>query len=179
MMFTLTCSSQTMRPVDRRARLPRPLHILILNAGVFAVPHCMTEDGLERTFQVNHLSNFLLVQLLEKHLLTSAPSRVIVVSSESHRFSFLTCENIDHEYLSPQSSSRFVPMVAYNDSKLCNVLFANQLNRRLGKHKVACYSVHPGNMISTSLSRNWWFYRMLFALVRPFTKSPVSFWLHH
>lgn len=170
----LTYSSRMIQPMHRVQWSLRPLHILILNAGVFALPHRITEDGLERTFQVNHLSNFLLVQLLEKHLLTSAPSRVIVVSSESHRFSFLTCENIDHEYLSPQSSSRFVPMVAYNDSKLCNVLFANQLNRRLGKHKVACYSVHPGNMISTSLSRNWWFYRILFALARPFTKSPVS-----
>ena len=152
----------------------RPLHILVLNAGVFALPHMMTEDGFERTFQVNHLSHFLLVKLLEKRLLTSAPSRVIVVSSESHRQSFLTSTNITWEYLSPPSSSTFLPIMAYNDSKLCNVLFAKQLNERLSRHKVSAFSLHPGNLISTDLSRNWWFYRLLFALGRPFTKSVVS-----
>lgn len=123
---------------------------------------------------MNHLSHFLLVRLLEKRLLTSAPSRVIVVSSESHRQSFLTKENISPEYLSPPTSSRFVPLMAYNDSKLCNVLFASQLNKRLSRHNVCSNSLHPGNMVSTGISRNWWFYRLLFAAVRPFTKSPVS-----
>ena len=152
----------------------RPLDILILNAGVFGAGHKMTEDGFERTFQVNHLSHFLLVKLLEKRLLTSAPSRVIVVSSENHRHSFLSRQNISQEYLSPATSSRFVPMMAYNDSKLCNVLFASQLNHRLSRHQVTSCSLHPGNMISTGISRNWWFYRLLFATVRPFTKSCVS-----
>lgn len=144
----------------------------------------MTEDGFERTFQVNHLSHFLLVKLLlEKGLLTSACSsssssssstRVIVVSSESHRHSFLSSQNISQEYLSPLTPSRFTPIMAYNDSKLCNVLFATQLNERLSRQKVFASSLHPGNMISTGISRNWWFYRLLFAAVRPFTKSCVS-----
>lgn len=148
--------------------------MLILNAGVFGAGHEITEDGIERTFQVNHLSHFLLVQLLEKRLLTSAPARVIVLSSESHRQSFLSRDNISEEYLSPSTSSRFVPMIAYNDTKLCNVLFASQLNKRLSRHKVFASSVHPGNMVNTNISRNWWFYRLLFTLVRPFTKSVVS-----
>lgn len=127
---------------------------------------------------MNHLSHFLLVKLLENRLLTSASSscspRVVVVSSESHRQSFLSKTNISYDYLSPPTSSRFVPMMAYNDSKLCNVLFANQLNQRLSQHKVFASSLHPGNMISTGISKNWWFYRFLFAAVRPFTKSCVS-----
>ncbi|KAI1285260.1 WW domain-containing oxidoreductase [Halotydeus destructor] len=147
-----------------------PLHMLILNAGVFALPHELTENGIERTFQVNHLSHFYLTQLLEKKLIKSAPSRVVVVSSESHRFSSLSTSNISKEYLSP-SSSQFYAMVAYNDSKLCNVLFSAQLNRRLRTKQVTSESLHPGNMMSSNLSRHWWLYRALFALVRPFTKS--------
>lgn len=127
---------------------------------------------------MNHLSHFLLVKLLENRLLTSASSscssRVIVVSSESHRQSFLSRSNISQEYLSPPTSSRFVAMIAYNDSKLCNVLFASQLNQRLSRHNVFASSLHPGNLINTGLSRNWWFYRLLWTVVRPFTKSCVS-----
>lgn len=148
--------------------------MLILNAGIFAAPHEMTEDGVERTFQVNHLSHFYMVQLLEKRLLTSAPSRVVIVSSESHRFSYMSSSNISAEYLSPENKSQFVPMIGYNDSKLCNILFSKHLNQRLSRQKVTSHSLHPGNMISTGISRNWWFYRLLFSFVRPFTKSPVS-----
>lgn len=148
--------------------------MLILNAGVFALPHEISIDKIERTFQVNHVSHFYLTNLLESHLVKSAPSRVVVVSSESHRFSFLTNDNISKEYLSPKNSSSFTPMIAYNDTKLCNVLFSMELNRRLSKYGVYSNSLHPGNMMSTGIARNWWFYRLMFLLVRPFTKSPVS-----
>lgn len=60
------------------------LDILILNAGVFGLPYCRTTDGFETTFQVNHLSQFYLTLLL-KPLLKSG-SRVVIVSSESHRY---------------------------------------------------------------------------------------------
>lgn len=58
--------------------------MLILNAGVFGLPYCRTADGFETTFQVNHLSQMYLTLLL-KPLLKSG-SRVVVVSSESHRY---------------------------------------------------------------------------------------------
>lgn len=62
-------------------------------------------------------------------------------------------------------------MMAYNNSKLCNVLFARQLAKSWQSEGILVSSLHPGNMVSTSLSRNWWVYRLFFALVRPFTKS--------
>ncbi|KAF3854700.1 hypothetical protein F7725_022755 [Dissostichus mawsoni] len=65
--------------------LPRPLHILVCNAGVCTQPWSLTEDGLESTFQSCHLGHFLLVQCLQEVLRRSAPARVVVVSSESHR----------------------------------------------------------------------------------------------
>lgn len=63
-----------------------PLHILVCNAAVFTQPWSLTEDGLETTFQICHLGHFLLVQCLQDVLRRSAPARVVVVSSESHRY---------------------------------------------------------------------------------------------
>ncbi|XP_046403683.1 WW domain-containing oxidoreductase isoform X1 [Ischnura elegans] len=152
----------------------RTLDILILNAAVFGLGFSLTEDSYETHFQVNHLGPFYLTLLLEEPLMLASPSRVVVVSSESHRFSYITCENISCERLSPSVPSQYSSgMSAYNDSKLCNVLFAAELFRRWGpgKRGVFANSLHPGNMVSSNLSRSWWLYRLLFALVRPFTKS--------
>ena len=60
--------------------------MLVCNAAVFGLPWTLTKDGLETTFQVNHLGHFYLVQLLQGTLCRSAPARVVVVSSESHRW---------------------------------------------------------------------------------------------
>lgn len=141
---------------------------LILNAGVFALPFTTTEDGLETTFQVCHLAHFYITHQLTDHM--DHESRVIVVSSESHRFANLPSSSLAREHLSP-SPSKYWSMMQYNNSKLCNVLFAAELGRRLQSKGVCVFSLHPGNMVSTSLQRNWWFYRLLFAIVRPFTKT--------
>lgn len=148
------------------------LHVLILNAGVYGHPYELTKDGYETTFQVNHLSQFYLTKLLTSLLIKSSPSRVVVLSSESHRFSFLTSpDKLQAEILSPPNSLFFLPIVAYNDSKLLNVWFGMELDRRLCRQGVRCYAVHPGNMVNTEISRYWWFWRFLFWLVSPFTKT--------
>ncbi|XP_042733150.1 WW domain-containing oxidoreductase isoform X1 [Lagopus leucura] len=149
-----------------------PLHILVCNAAMFGAPWSLTEDGLESTFQVNHLGHFYLVQLLEDVLRRSSPARVVVVSSESHRFTEIkdSSGKLDFSLLSP-SKKEYWAMLAYNRSKLCNILFSNELNRRLSPHGVTSNSVHPGNMIYSSIHRNWWVYTLLFTLARPFTKS--------
>ncbi|KAL7014593.1 hypothetical protein ACKWTF_016018 [Chironomus riparius] len=144
------------------------IDFLILNAGIFGLPYGTTEDGLERHFQVNHLSHqFLTTQLSE---LLNHESRVVVLSSESHRFSNFPKHDLTKEILSP-SASKFSSMMAYNNAKLCNVLFACELARKWQSRGISVFAVHPGNMISTGISRNWWFWRFLFVLVRPFTKS--------
>ena len=61
-----------------------PLHILVLNAAVFGGPLSHTVDGIEQHFAVNHLGHFLLASQLVGVLKTSAPSRVVIVASESH-----------------------------------------------------------------------------------------------
>ncbi|XP_075677072.1 WW domain-containing oxidoreductase isoform X1 [Dermatophagoides pteronyssinus] len=142
------------------------LNILILNAAVNALPYLLTEDGFETTFQVNHLGHFYMVRLLEKKLIESS-TRIVFVSSESHRFSTLNKENIDQDW----SPSNFISFMAYNDSKLCNILTTQYLNRRLGKQNVTVLSCHPGNLVNTYLQRYWWPLRLLYFLVSPFTKS--------
>lgn len=87
------------------------------------------------------------------------------------RFANITRDNISPSKLSPDSSSHYWDMMAYNNSKLCNVLFARQLAKNWQSLGISVFSLHPGNMVSTDLSRYWWLYRVLFLLVRPFTKS--------
>jgi len=141
---------------------------LILNAGVFALPYTLTDDNFEATFQICHLSHFYITQQLSS--LLNYTSRVIVVSSESHRFSNFPKQGLTHELLSVKKS-KYWSMMAYNNAKLCNVLFANELAKRWQSKGVSVFSLHPGNMVSTNLQRNYWLYKFVFFAVRPFTKS--------
>ena len=88
-----------------------------------------------------------------------------------NRFSSLqTIEDFHQLILSPPAY-KYWYMEAYNNSKLCNILFAQELANRWPSVNV--FSCHPGNMVSSSLSRYSWILRILFMLVRPFTKSLV------
>ncbi len=88
------------------------------------------------------------------------------------RFCDLNGDNISDLFLSPPMEY-YRPVLAYNQSKLCGVLFAMELNRRYSRRGVFCNALHPGNIISTGLPRNWWIWRVIFTLVRPFAKSKV------
>ncbi|XP_077982271.1 WW domain-containing oxidoreductase-like [Glandiceps talaboti] len=149
-----------------------PLNVLILNAAVFGLPWQLTEDGIEATFQVNHLSHFYLFQLLRDLLIDSSSmtARVVVVSSESHRFVNITGNYFNMDNLSPPRD-QYWSMLAYNRSKLCNILFALELHRRFSSQGIACNVLHPGNMIYTGLPKQWWLIWFVYMLVRPFTKT--------
>ncbi|XP_039512631.1 WW domain-containing oxidoreductase-like [Pimephales promelas] len=148
------------------------LHVLVCNAAVCTQPWRLTEDGLESTFQICHLAHFYLVQLLLDVLRLSAPARVVVVSSESHRFTDLvdSCGKVDLNLLSPPQK-QYWSMLAYNRAKLCNLLFSSELNRRMAAFGVTSNALHPGNMMYTSIHRSWWLMTLLFTFARPFTKS--------
>lgn len=80
---------------------------------------------------------------------------------------------MDLALLSPDKK-QYWSMLAYNRAKLCNILFSNELHRRLSPYGVTSNAVHPGNMMYTSIHRSWWLMTFLFMLARPFTKSMVS-----
>lgn len=146
---------------------------MICNAAIFAGSHVITEDGFESTFQVNYLSHAYMIQLLEDVIIASAPSRIILLSSDIHRISFLSKKNISRDYLSPPLGKRFVSVMAYNDSKFCMNLLTRYLAKKYANTGVTTYCVHPG-MVSTNILRNWWPARLTLYLLTPVAKSPVS-----
>jgi retinol dehydrogenase-14 len=144
------------------------LHVLINNAGVNLNHRRVTVDGFETTFAVNHLAPFLLTNLLLDLLERNAPSRVVTVSSTAFRRG-----RIDFDDL--QAARSFSGIRAYSQSKLANVLFTNELARRLQGTGVTANSVHPGVVRGTGLGQGERFplpIRVLWALVRPVMKSP-------
>ncbi|XP_041988525.1 WW domain-containing oxidoreductase-like [Aricia agestis] len=143
------------------------LDMLILNAGVFGLPYEETVDNLDRTFQVNHLSHMYLALLLEP--LLKRGSRVIFVSSESHRMASL--KNVFVKQNLMYSKEQYSSMMSYNNSKLYNVITAKILSDKWRHKGIAVNSLHPGNMVYSNLMKNWWLYHLAFLLVRPFTKS--------
>ncbi|XP_072938841.1 WW domain-containing oxidoreductase-like [Epargyreus clarus] len=144
------------------------LDMLILNAGVFGLPHELTEDNLDRTLQVNHLSHLYLALLLEP--LLKRGSRVIFVSSESHRMPDIKNVFVNRD-LSTSKDHYAYNLFAYNNSKFYNVITAKILSEHWKDKGVWVNSLHPGNMVYSNLSKSWWLYRLAFFIVRPFTKS--------
>lgn len=162
-------SMTSVREFVSQVKLTVPhLDYLILNAAVFGTPFQATEDGLEMHFQVCHLSHFYIATRLEQ--LFDHRTRIVVLSSESHRMANLPEQDLGEDHVNVPAS-KYWSMMQYNNVKLCNVLFTRELARRWQYRGISVFSCHPGNMVSSSLSRNWWFYRLLFAIVRPFTKS--------
>ncbi len=100
------------------------IDILINNAGVFGFPFSHTENGVEMTFGVNHLGHFLLTNLLLDKLASSSPSRIIIVASKLYERANIDFENLNAEKFYDKRN-------AYGQSKLANLLFAHELNRRL------------------------------------------------
>jgi retinol dehydrogenase-12 len=123
------------------------LDVLINNAGVMAGRRRQTVDGFEWTFGVNHLGPFLLTNLLTGLLTTSAPARIINVSSEVHRS---VKDGLDFDDL--QMTAGYSPSKAYAASKLANLLFTVELDRRLAGTGVTVRALHPG-VIATSFGK--------------------------
>lgn len=126
------------------AKYPR-LDVLINNAGLAVGARTLTVDGIEMTFAVNHLAYFLLTHLLLDRLKSSAPSRIINVSSEAHRRVNLDFDNL-------QSEKKFSGFSAYSITKFCNILFTYELSRKLQGTGVTVNAMHPG-YLSTGIFR--------------------------
>ncbi len=143
------------------------LDVLINNAGVMTGKRLETPDGFEWTFGVNHLGPFLLTNLL----LADAPSRVITVSSENYR---RAKNGLDFDDL--QATRRFSSNMAYARSKLANILFTIELDRRLGGSGLAAKALHPG-VVGTSFAQGAEGSRLMgmtMRLLRPFLATPAQ-----
>ena len=125
----------------------RPLHLLINNAGIMAVPFATTPAGFELQFATNHLGHFQLTGLLWPSLLQARGARVIALSSRGHAFASVDLKD-------PSFTVRpYDKWKAYGQSKSANALFALELDARGGRHGVRAFSVHPGAVV-TELARS-------------------------
>ena len=116
------------------------LDVLLNNAGVMMVPYGMTVDGFERQLGTNHFGHFALTGLLIDHLVNTPGSRVVNISSNAHYSGEIDFSNLFYE------EGGYTPKGAYNRSKLANLLFTYELQRRLenkGESTLAL-AAHPG-----------------------------------
>jgi NAD(P)-dependent dehydrogenase (short-subunit alcohol dehydrogenase family) len=124
------------------------IDLLINNAGVMHTPKSTTKDGFELQFGTNHLGHFAFTGLLLDRLLPIAGSRVVTVSSIAHRI------RADIHFDDLQWERRYSPVGAYGQSKLANLLFTYELQRRLAPHGTTiAAAAHPGGS-RTALTRN-------------------------
>jgi NAD(P)-dependent dehydrogenase (short-subunit alcohol dehydrogenase family) len=151
-------------------RIPR-LHVLVNNAGCVNLRRTVTEDGLETTFAVNHLAYFLLANLLLPRLAESAPARIVNVASDAHRFGRLDLGDLQSE-----RAYRALPVLGamrvYGMTKLANLLFTDELARRVKDRGITVNAVHPGFVRSRLGENNGAPARAVLRLLRPFALSP-------
>lgn len=140
------------------------LHVLINNAGIWELKRNFSQDDIELTLAVNHLAPFLMTNLLLETLKASTPSRIINVSSRLHFHGRVKFDNLEGEKF-------FNGSRAYCHSKLMNLIFTQELARRLDGSGVMVYSMHPG-VVATRLSRN--FNPVWRGLTRLFFISPIK-----
>ncbi|XP_030623346.1 retinol dehydrogenase 13 [Chanos chanos] len=132
---------------ERVNREEKRVDILINNAGVMRCPPGKTEDGFDMQFGVNHLGHFLLTNLLLDKLKSSAPSRVINLSSLVHMVGEIDFGDLNWD------RKKFDTKKAYCQSKLANILFTRELARRLEGTGVTVNALHPG-VVATDLGRH-------------------------
>jgi NAD(P)-dependent dehydrogenase (short-subunit alcohol dehydrogenase family) len=132
---------------DLRAKHAR-IDLLINNAGVMYNPKQRTADGFEMQFGTNHLGHFALTGLLLEHILPVSGSRIVTVSSTGHRIrAAIHFDDLQWE----RSYGR---AAAYGQSKLANLMFTYELQRRLAEHgSTIAVAAHPG-VSNTELVRN-------------------------
>ena len=141
------------------------LHILVNNAGSVSAKREVTQDGIERTFAVNHLAPFLLTILLLDSLKRSAPARVVTVASIAQARGDMPFDDLQFEH------GGYAIMRAYARSKLANVLFTRELARRLAGTSVTANCLHPGAVATNIWSHAPWYARPLLSVAKLFMIS--------
>jgi NAD(P)-dependent dehydrogenase (short-subunit alcohol dehydrogenase family) len=140
------------------------LDVLINDAGAVFTTRKESVDGIEMTLALNHLAPFLLTSLLLDTLKASAPSRIVTVSSGAHLSAKVNFDDL-------QLARGYSPWRAYGQSKLMNVLFTNEVARRLAGTGVTANSLHPGFVASNFGKSEGPFWVAAFTLMRPFMIS--------
>ncbi|CAB3363556.1 Hypothetical predicted protein [Cloeon dipterum] len=124
----------------------KQLDILVNNAAATGLENKLSKDGLQQEMQINHFGPFLLTILLLDVLKKTGSSRIITVSSLAHKMGKIEFDNLNCEKSFPGGTK------LYSNAKLANVLFANELARKLEGTGVTSNSLHPG-AVKTEIAR--------------------------
>jgi retinol dehydrogenase-12 len=141
----LSSQAQIRALVDEFTSKYDRLHVLVNNAGALFPTYRESVDGIEITFALNHLSYFLLANLLLDTICASTPARIINVSSSAHEGNAIDVDDLQHR-------KHYREWTAYGASKLANILFTYELARRLQGKGVTVNAVHPG-FVNTNFQR--------------------------
>jgi NAD(P)-dependent dehydrogenase (short-subunit alcohol dehydrogenase family) len=144
------------------------IDVLVSNAGTVHARRTVTGDGIEATFQVNHLGGFLLTELLKRRLVCSSPSRVVITSSVGHLRGSMDLDDVGFE------RGGYSVMAAYGRSKLANVLYARSLAAELAGSGVTVNAVHPGSVATDIWSGAPWYARPVLAVAKLRMLSPAD-----
>ncbi len=134
------------------AQYPR-IDVLINNAGLHTTKRTLTPEGYETVFCVNHLASFLLTHRLLERMIQSAPSRIIQVNSEGHRFGGLDADDLNWE------KRHYTGLKGYGASKTAQLLTVWEFARRLAGTGVTINAMHPGDVKTDIGSNNGRIYR--------------------
>lgn len=141
------------------------LHVLINNAGAIFIQRQESAEGIEMTWALNHLSPFLLTNLLLDLLSASAPARIITVSSSAHRMATMRFEDLEFK-------RGYRAWLAYGQSKMANIYFTLALQDHLDTRRVCANVLHPG-FVATNFGRsNGGVFNPFFALTQLAALSP-------
>ncbi|KAG8328149.1 hypothetical protein J6590_000806 [Homalodisca vitripennis] len=145
-------------------RTERRLDVLIHNAGMSEMGRNVTKEGLQLVWATNHYGPFLLTHLLIDLLRKTRNSRVVVVSSALHRRGWVDPRN-------PNPVEEIDGWTLYYTTKFANVIFANELARRLEGTEVTVNSLHPGLIYTNIFNPCSYWTHILLTLMRPYTMT--------
>ncbi|KAK1934560.1 Retinol dehydrogenase 11 [Phytophthora citrophthora] len=145
------------------------LDLLINNAGIMGGAYAKTVDGYERQFATNHLGHFAMTAQLFDLVKESTPARIVNVSSMVHRNAFWT---FDEDHIMANSERTYSQWLNYANTKLCNILFTFELDRRMkaaGVEGITAVACHPGTtstnlLTAPSTANSNWMWSMAFKL---------------
>lgn len=143
------------------------IDVLVNNAGALFQRRELTEDGIERTFALNHLAYVALTARLFDHLQAAATARIVNVASRAHEGARLDLDDLQNE-------RRYSGWVAYGQSKLANIYFTYELARRLRGTTVTANCLHPGFVASRFGDNNAGLFRVAFGVAKSLSAISVE-----
>jgi retinol dehydrogenase-12 len=141
------------------------IDVLVNNAGAMFTSRHVTPDGFEQTFALNHLAPFLLTNLLLERL-TESSARVVTTASDAHKAAVLDLDDLQSE------RGRYRQFRVYGTTKLCNILFTRELQRR--HPQLAANCLHPGEIRSGFGKNDGLLTRIGLMAAAPFLRSPQT-----